>query len=86
MEQTIACQECGLNEAGSAAQAICSICESQGSRRRYCIAFNEKGGLRPFLAADDENLMNVCSSRLHAQGHKVVTLRWSEEHDCYESC
>lgn len=86
MATSSSCQACGLSRAGALATQVCYPCRENHSRRRFCIAFNDAGGLRPFLAADDEEVMRNCSLRLTAQGHDFVTMEWNSERDCYAVC
>lgn len=73
------CQVCDFNHPRLEASPFCTSCRDGIERRKFCIAFPELDALKPFLAADDENSMRVCSRRLSEQGHTCVMLAWSDD-------
>ena len=74
------CQMCGFNHPKLESSPFCSSCRKEGDRRKYCIAFQEKGALKPFLAADDEGSIRVCTRKLNEQGHPCVMMEWTDDH------
>lgn len=74
------CQVCGFNHPGQLGSPFCSTCRNVGERRKYCVAFQERDALKPFIAADDEGSIRLCTRRLAEQGHPCVMLAWSDEH------
>lgn len=73
------CAVCGFNNPRQEGSPFCSSCRNEGDRRKYCIAFEELNALKPFLAADDEGSIRVCTRRLTEQGHPCVMMAWSDE-------
>ena len=74
------CQLCGFNHPKLEGSPFCASCRNQGDRRKYCIAFEERDTLKPFLAADDEGSIRVCTRRLAEQGHPCVMMEWSDDY------
>lgn len=73
------CTVCGFNHPKLEGSSFCSSCRSGDDRRKYCIAFQERDSLKPFLAADDESSIRVCTRRLTDQGHPCIMMAWSDE-------
>lgn len=73
------CQNCSFNHSKLEESSFCSSCRNDGERRRYCIALQEMDGYKPFLAADDEGSIRVCTRRLTDNGHSCVMMEWSDE-------
>lgn len=73
------CRVCSFNHPRLESSPFCASCRNEGDRRKYCIAFQEMDALKPFLAADDEGSIRVCTRRLAEQGHPCVMMAWSDE-------
>jgi len=73
------CRACVFNHPHLEGSSFCTSCRNGTDRRKFCLAFQERDALKPFLAADDESSILVCTRRLTDNGHICFMMAWSDE-------
>jgi len=74
----MACNDCLIDGIGEPARSmLCEPCRS-GRPRGYAILFPRNGTLSPFVAADQDSVVEKLAVRLNRYRHEHVLARWLE--------